>query len=263
MEEKEGFVKNSKIAMYGVLNGILGSVVYEIVLLFIVSFFVVGIISGQNPNASSEELQELVNNAYDSMHYQAGMSFLISLVTLIVFIVIIKFDTFKELCKKAINSKTIKYGIITALAIMGFTIVYKLAVINIFNLESGDNANQDSVEMLVRGSPFLGFILVVLLAPSTEELTYRYCMFGEISKRKKWLGYLTSGLVFMAMHGVASYTAAGGFNSEFAMELIYLPPYLFSGLALCYAYDKTNNIGSSFVAHLFNNLVSFLSIVCL
>ena len=88
-------------------------------------------------------------------------------------------------------------------------------------------------------------------------------MFGGLCKYKKIVAYVVTAFVFMAMHGISSYGQAGGFNKEFLIELVYLPPYLFSGLALAYVYDKTNNIGSSTLAHIINNLISFLAIVCL
>ena len=40
MKEKEGFVKDSKVAVKGVLNGIFGSIVYEVIIMFIISLIV-------------------------------------------------------------------------------------------------------------------------------------------------------------------------------------------------------------------------------
>lgn len=263
MKEREGFVKDSKVAMKGIFNGVFGSLVYELILVFLLSFFISMVVSTKNPNVSGEGLKVLVDEAYKSFPYSILLSCLVNLAVVIVFVYILKFDVFKNLCKKAINSQTIKYGVLTAIVIMASTVLYKLAIVNLFDLESGNNANQVGVESLIKSSPILGFLLVVILAPTSEELTYRYCMFGELSKKRKFLAYTVSGLVFMAMHGIASFTQAEGFNKEFLIELIYLPPYLFSGLALCYAYDKTSNIGSSFLAHLINNLISFASVVFL
>jgi len=263
MEEKEGFVKNSKFAIKGMLNGILGASIYEIVVSIFITALISSLVTSKNPNASGAELEILIDNAYNAFPYGLLISCIGSLIVLVVFVVIIKFETFKQLCKKAINLKTLQYGIIAALCIMGFSIFYNSLATNIFNLDGSGNANQDAVTELIKSNVVLGLLSVVILAPITEELTYRYCMFGEISKKKKWLGYLISGVVFMLMHSIASYSQTGGFNKAFLIESIYLPPYLFSGLALCYVYDKTNNIGSSVIAHLLNNLVSFLIVVCL
>lgn len=263
MEEREGFVKDSKVAFKGVLNGILGSVLYQLIILLLVSAVITFSVGSRNPDASSTELETLVNQVYNSFPVSILISCLTSIATLIVFVVIIKYDTFKELCRKAFNLKVLKYGCLCALCIMGVSILYNGLIEVIFNLEEGGNANQENVVALIKSNALLGFLSVVILAPIVEELTYRYCIFGGLIKYKKWMAYAVAGIVFMAMHGISSYMEAGAFNNAFLKELIYLPPYLFSGLALAYVYDRTNNIGTSALAHALNNLVSFLAIVCL
>ena len=263
MEEREGFVKDSKVAVKGIVNGVFGSVIYEIIIVMLLSFVLTFIVSAKNPGASQSELQGLVDSAYNSFPYSILLSCLSSSVTLVAFVVIIKKDAFINLFKKAFNLKVLKSGLIAGVCLMGFSVVYNNLAMIIFDLESSGNANQEAVVTMVKSSVILGFLSVVVLAPVVEELTYRYCLFGEISKKNKLIAYLVSGIIFMAMHAIASYSQAGGLNKEFLIELIYLPPYLFSGLALCYVYDKTNNIGSSVVAHMLNNLVSFLAIVLL
>lgn len=261
MQEKEGFVKDSKIAFKGVLNGLFGSLIYEIIITLFISFFVTFKVSSQNPGVLSEELDLLLEQEYAAFPYSILISCLSSLAAFLVFVLIIKWDVIKDLFKKALNLKTLKYGVICALCIMGFSIIYNNLAVIIFGLSDGGNANQEVVTNLIKSNVLLGFMSVVVLAPLVEELTYRYCMFGEVSKYKKWLGYLVSGGIFMLMHGVASFNEAGGFNLAFVKELIYLPPYLFSGLALCYVYDKTENVGTSVLAHFLNNFVSFLLVV--
>lgn len=262
MEEREGFVENSKVALKGVANGIFGSFVYELIISVIITLMVTINIENNNPGATEEQLKTLVNSAFDSFPFSLIISCLSSIAILSVFIAIIKFSKFKELCKKALSFKSLKYGFICGLCIMGFSILYNSSIVSIFNLEDAGNANQEGVIELIKDNLFLGFLSAVVLAPLVEELTYRYCLFGEVSKKKKWVGYLISGIAFMLMHSVSSFVSCG-FSKELLVELLYLPPYLFSGLALCYVYDKSNNLGSSFFAHMFNNLISFLGIVCL
>ena len=263
MEEREGFIKDSKAAIKGVFNGVFGSVVYEILIVMLISFILTFAVSAKNPGASQSELQTLVDAAYDSFPFSILISCLSSLVTLVVFVIILKKETFMRLLKNAFSLDTLKYGAITAACLMAFSIVYNNLAIILFELEDGGNANQEAVTVLVKSNPFLGLLAVVILAPVVEELTFRYCLFGEVSKKNKVFAYVISGVVFMAMHSIASISEAGGLNKAFLQELIYLPPYLFSGLALCYVYDKTSNIGSSVMAHMLNNLVSFLVIVFL
>lgn len=261
-EEREGFVKDSKVAIKGAINGIFGSLLYEILISLFISTVISMNISLKNPNETKEGLKILIDSFYDSFPFSILISCIGSIIALIVFVVIIKFENFKEICKKAINIKTIKYGIICAFCIMGFSVLYNSSIVLIFNLSDGGNSNQENVIELIKSNVFLGFLAAVILAPIVEELTFRYCLFGGVCKKKKWLGYLISGVVFAFVHFISS-IGEFGFSEELLIELLYLPPYLFSGLALCYVYDKSNNLGSSVIGHMLNNLISFLGIVLL
>jgi len=230
-EEREGFVENSKVAVRGVINGIFGSFVYELILSLFISVIVTTIVTNKNPGATEEGLNQLVNDAFEAFPFSILISCIGSLITLGVFVYIIKFIKFKEICKKAINSTTLKYGGIGVLCIIGFSIVYNSSIISIFNLGDSGNANQEGVVELIKSNAFLGFLSVVILAPIVEELTYRYCIFGATCKKKKWIGYLISSIVFMAMHSLSSFLSYG-FSKQLLTEMLYLPPYLFSGLAL-------------------------------
>ena len=229
MEEREGFVENSKVAFKGIANGIFGSFVYELIISVIVTIMITTNVTNRNPGATEEELNTLVNMAFDSFPFSLIISCLSSLAVLVVFIVIIKFSKFKELCKKAISFKSLKYGFICGLCIMGFSILYNSSIITIFNLEDAGNANQEGVIVLIKENVILGFLSVVVLAPLVEELTYRYCLFGEMAKKKKWVGYLISGIVFMLMHSVSSFISYG-FSKELLIgpEILPLAIHLFS-----------------------------------
>ena len=45
-------------------------------------------------------------------------------------------------------------------------------------------------------------------------------------------------------------------NVDIVRELLLLPPYMFSGIILAYAYDKTDNLSTSTAIHALNNLIS-------
>ena len=261
--EKEGFIKDSKLALKGVLNGVFGSFVYELIIMFLVSFIISYTVTSNNPDASSLQLETLINDAYASFPFSILISCLSNLVVLGVFVYILKFERIKEILKKAFNKNTLKWGILIGVSAMLVSMVYNGIVVSVFDLDSVGNANQNNVIDLILSQPILGFLSVVILAPLVEELTFRYCLFGGLYEKNKKIAYIVSGLVFMLMHSVASFVSVGEFNREFLIELIYLPPYLISGILLCYAYDKTDNLGSSMIAHSLNNLVSFLGIVLL
>ena len=262
MGDREGFVENSKVAVKGIANGIFGSILYELVLTLFVTLVISFVVASKHPGASEEQLNVLANNVFNSAPFSLIISCLASFITVTIFCLIIKGDKIKSLCNNAINLKTLKYGSICALCIMGFSIVYNSSIMAVFNLESAGNSNQENVIELIRSNAFFAFLSVVIFAPVVEELTYRYCLFGETGKKQKWVGYLASAIVFMFMHSISSFITYG-LSKDLFIEMLYLPPYLFSGLALCYVYDKSENLGSSFIAHSINNLISFLAIVCL
>lgn len=261
--EKESFIKDSKMAIKGAINGIVGSSLYEIIIFYIIAFIINGFVSANNAGADAETLAELVDKAYASFPYTILISCLASLVTFGVFIYIIKWENIKRIFKKMFSNNTIKWGSIIALGAITVSIMYNFIVSSLFDLQDIGNANQDNVISLIMSQPVLGFLSVVILAPIVEELTFRYCVFGGLYNKSKKVAYIVSSVIFMVMHSIASFMKIGAFNNELLMEFIFLPPYLISGILLCYAYDKTDNLGSSIIAHSLNNLVSFLSIVLL
>lgn len=260
MEEKKNFVKDSKIALSGSLLGIIGSSIIQIIITYVFTFLLTFIVASKLGSQDISQVENSVLDITSSMQYLAIILLVSNIITFIMFCVILKKDVIKNYFK-GFNKEALIKGVITAFIIMGVSIVYNLIILNLFNLDGNGNANQESVIGLVSETPLLAFLSIVVLGPIIEEFTYRYCLFGGLYEKNKKLAYLVSATIFMAMHFVSSLTEAGGFNMAFVNELIYLPPYLFSGLALCYIYDKTDNLASSSVAHIVNNLVSFLSIV--
>ena len=142
MEEREGFIKDSKLAIKGALNGFLGSMIYELLIVLLFSIVISSVVSANNPNASSEQLKELVDVAYNSFPFSILISCLTSLVTLVVFVAVLKIDTFKKILKRLFDVKVVKYGFIGALCIMGFSIFYNSVAHIAFGLKDTGNANQ-------------------------------------------------------------------------------------------------------------------------
>ena len=158
MEERDGFIKDSKVAVKGIINGVFGSTIYEIILVMFLSFVLSFIVSANNPGVSQSELQGLVDSAYNSFPYSILLSCLSSIVTLVVFVFIIKKETFIKLLKKACNLDALKYGVITGVCLMLFSIVYNNLAIIVFGLEGTGNANQEGVVSLIKSNMILGFL---------------------------------------------------------------------------------------------------------
>lgn len=119
------------------------------------------------------------------------------------------------------------------------------------------NVNQNSALELVATFPFLSFIVLGIIGPVVEELTYRVGLFGLIRKYNRLASFAVTALLFALIHfNFSSVTTA----SSLTNELINIPSYLISGIILCYAYEKFG-ISGCIIAHLFNNVIAVLSYI--
>ena len=103
--------------------------------------------------------------------------------------------------------------------------------------------NEEGVQQLIHSSKFLSIIAVGILAPIIEELTFRKA-FREVFTNKT-LFVLASGLIFGGLHVILS------LNSLW--DLFYIIPYSSLGIAFGYMYQKTDNIYTSIIMHIFHN----------
>lgn len=131
-----------------------------------------------------------------------------------------------------------------------FPIFYNMIVY--FFREPSINENEQGLRSFINIYPFWSILILGLVGPFCEELTYRVGLFN-VFKKYKWLSYLLSVSIFAIMH--FSFTSTDIIN-----ELINLPVYVFSGLALAYAYDKFGLWGS-LTAHAVNNLYSVVMVI--
>ncbi|MCQ2087132.1 MAG: CPBP family intramembrane metalloprotease [Bacilli bacterium] len=117
------------------------------------------------------------------------------------------------------------------------------------------NANQAIVESLTKNYPTLMFIITCLIGPVCEELTYRVGLYGMLRKKNEIMGFIVAGLVFAAVH--ISFT-----DTTLLAELCAFPIYLSISYLLTLAYKKYG-LAASLTAHIFINLISFISIMSL
>lgn len=160
-------------------------------------------------------------------------------------------------------------------ALVGLGIMYGTNIIlNILytalKLE-GDAANQESITTMLTSSPvFLKIIyslIIVLGAPLVEELIFRKALFGflKAKKFKPVMCIVLSALLFGLLHIIGSvigYAAQGAF-SQIIPEFLYGLTYIAMGAIFSYVYYQANeNIYSSLVLHVFNNLISIIVLFC-
>ena len=129
-------------------------------------------------------------------------------------------------------------------------------VINSFH-EMSVNANESTAETFINQWPVLAFLVIVLLGPICEELTYRLGLFSLLYRVKPWVAYLVSIILFGLIHfNVKSFD-----NKELLLnEFLNLPFYFFAGALFCFTYHKWG-LAASLSAHLLNNLLTFLLVI--
>ena len=106
--------------------------------------------------------------------------------------------------------------------------------------------NQDTVVNLLNNYKLLTIISIILFAPVTEEIVYRYAL--STLFKNNILFIIISSVIFGAMHGLGIVTIL----------------YVLMGIILAYCYLKTDkNIISSIIIHILNNISGVLTMMIL
>jgi membrane protease YdiL (CAAX protease family) len=88
-------------------------------------------------------------------------------------------------------------------------------------------------------------LLIVVLAPISEEVCFRGMLFGGLrEKLPRVAAALIAGLVFGGLHALTGVTA--------------VPPLIFFGFVLSLLYEKTGSIVPGIILHMLNNSVALL-----
>ena len=166
--------------------------------------------------------------------------------TIVSLILILYKDNIK-LTKSFKNWRNYVGGILCIGLLLVFNYIYAI-ILYLSNVQIAPPSNQDAIDSMVKTFPLVTAIVIVILGPVSEEITYRVGLFSFLSRISKWLAYPLTALVFSLIH--MHFTPQNYVN-----ELINLPLYFVPGLILCFAYDKFGFAGS-LTAHLGNNLIS-------
>lgn len=147
----------------------------------------------------------------------------------------------------------IAYGVVLIAGTYAFSIIAAL-IANAIGLELTPNQNQQTIEQGTMAQPVFAAIMSILFAPISEEIGYRLGIFGGISKFNRVWAYILTSLIFAFIH--FDFTSAG---DNLIIEFLNLPSYIFAGAWLCFCYDYQGNLSTSITAHMFNNLVAFIT----
>lgn len=113
-------------------------------------------------------------------------------------------------------------------------------------------SNEESVQSMIKASPYVTLICTGILAPVIEELVFRKAFRDAF--QNKWLFITLSGIIFGGLHVILSISSI--------YDLLYLIPYCSLGISFGYIYIKSNNIFTSISLHaLHNTILTIISII--
>lgn len=157
-----------------------------------------------------------------------------------------------------LNYKILKYAILGVLANFFITFVFKAIILSLVGPGvMKPPLNQKMLSLIITQYPYLMFFSIVIFAPVVEELVFRFAIFKPLSTKNKLLAYLLSSFIFGFLHISTSVMSLHNYK-----ELYYLPVYMTGGLVFAYLYDKTNNLATPIIAHMLNNYIAFIFILC-
>ena len=120
--------------------------------------------------------------------------------------------------------------------------------------KSGGANNENAVQEMIKGLPWLMVIIAGFIAPFNEEIVFRKTL-KDVFKNK-WVFAFLSFLLFGGAHVIGEATTL--------IDYLYIIPYGALGGAFALAYHDTDTIFTSLTLHMAHNLVlSLLSIFVL
>lgn len=193
---------------------------------------------------------------------QIGLNVAINLISYILVAIIMLVISLKDVFSKIIEQFKEKHALIDGI-VYGFLLLGAGAAISVVTTwlfgETDVNSNQSAIEKMTENYPISLVIMTVILAPIVEEFTYRLGVFNLLRRKNRWVAYGVSALIFGFIHFDFSVDTAAALKTE----LINIPSYIISGLILCRAYEKHQNIATSIIAHAINNGIAILSLLLL
>ena len=171
------------------------------------------------------------------------------IIVLVIFVILL-LPRMRKLFHSFKNIKNLIFGAMFGILLLGLSGLYEQIITEYVELEV--NGNQVLASQMVKAYPFLSILILGIIGPICEEITYRYGLFSLISKKNKILAYIITILVFAIIHL--------DFGGDAKTELLNLPSYLIAGVTLCYVYDRYG-FSAALVAHVFNNIYSIIAII--
>ena len=175
-----------------------------------------------------------------------------SYLTIFVLLLVIMFPYFRSLINKFKIPLAYMWAGIGTGALLGFSIIYGIIISFIFP-DIGQGGNQTSVSNMVTSFPFISLIIIGIIGPMCEELTYRVGLFTLLRRIHPAFAYIGTAILFGLIH-------FDFFSSDYLTEFVYLVNYIFAGVCFAFIYEK-GGFGASLLAHISNNVYSVIMIL--
>lgn len=114
-----------------------------------------------------------------------------------------------------------------------------------------ENLNNEVIGTIMTQYTFPMAVCTVIFAPVTEECLVRGVLFAPICRRKPWLAYLVTAVLFGLLHTVP-YIG----TQELSVLALSFLQYLPAGIVLGWAYQRTRSIWGAIALHSLINLVA-------
>lgn len=169
---------------------------------------------------------------------------LFQILTYVILLLVIGAKYHKRLIRDFKNFKKEYVGVALKNWIIGLGAM-SIANIIISSIAGGIASNEEANRTLLGNYPISSFISMVFLGPLIEELTFRASFKSAFSK---WYTFaIVTALLFGSAH-ISSFISTKDFY-----ELLYLIPYSTLGFFFAKAFYETDNIYTSYLAHMFHN----------
>lgn len=170
---------------------------------------------------------------------------LISYILLTIYFLIIYKKDLKEYIK---NFKLKNIPVILIYWIIGFILMMiSNYITNYLIIPNGLSNNEAGNRELLFNNKLIYSIILCILIPTLEEITFRLEFKKNIKKQKIFI--LVSSITFALLH-ILSTTKL--------IELLYIIPYFILGLTFSKIYIKTDNLISSIIAHILHNTTNVI-----
>lgn len=138
--------------------------------------------------------------------------------------------------------------------------IYNL-IVNIIFMATGFkapevNANEAALRSMLDVNLPVFFLIIGFIGPFVEEMAYRVGLFSFLSRTKRWIAYVVSGLVFGLIHYSWDFSSA----EVIITELVNIPTYIGAGLVMAFVYEKGGFAGS-YLTHVSNNVFSIIGML--